>query len=377
MKKVDDHLKQYEEELYYSYAKANTKSKKKRLVDDLFAFSRLCHDEFLIFKTFEWENDKSFRDISDYDNNIFKENVLKNINIYNKLSELVVNIYKDTEFPLYKSYADSYRDFHRLKKGEMVEIISSFLNILDPKLVKNFRDKLSYGDLFKVQDDDSDSYGYTCEFKSLKKNLMFINSNSNGDETIRVACTIMHEFGHDYEMDLYHNSGIVNNMWLYPFHEVSSCFFEYAFINYLIDNKIYSNDIKAYNRMFFIELFYFMFGVNLFSDVVQVSKDEYIIDFDNVEKKELMIQEKMNYYGMTDYEFEDFDKYFTYGTGYLFAPYLYENFKSDSKIFMKEFQDAILTYPYTNSINTFEGVGVTENELLKGNVLRRVLKDSR
>ena len=66
---------------------------------------------------------------------------------------------------------------------------------------------------------------------------MFASTNLNGEETIMVAATIMHEFGHNYEMGLYNNNGIQNKMWLYPFIEITSQFFEYAFINYLKDNK--------------------------------------------------------------------------------------------------------------------------------------------
>ena len=44
---------------------------------------------------------------------------------------------------------------------------------------------------------------------------------------------------------------------------------------------------------------------------------------------------------------------------------------------MKEFKNVLLTYPYTNSINTFKRVGVTEDTLIKGDVLKKVLRNSR
>ena len=44
---------------------------------------------------------------------------------------------------------------------------------------------------------------------------------------------------------------------------------------------------------------------------------------------------------------------------------------------MKEFKNALLTYPYTNSINAFKLVGVDIDALIKGDTLRRVLKNSK
>lgn len=377
MENLDKQLQEYNNKLEYNYAKANTKSKKKRIFDDLFVFGRMCRESFFVERNFDWEYDKSLIGLSNYDNNILKSNILKNKDIYLKISDSVIEEYIKTKYPLYKCYVDQYRECHKLKDGRMMEIILSFLNSFNQDLYKRFKEKVNEGILFKIQNDEQGSLGHTCEFRILQKNLMFINSNRENIDTINEAITIMHEYGHSFEMDLYHKSGIKNNMQLYPFHEVSSEFIEYAFISYLLENKIYTEDVKILNRLYFIELFYFMFGMNLFSEIEKISEDEYELDTEAMKQKETLIQEKINYYGMSDYEFSDFDKCFIYGTGYLFAPYLYKNYKQDPKYFIKEFQNALLTYPYTNSINAFERVGVTPEILTEGKVLRKVLEDSK
>ena len=96
-----------------------------------------------------------------------------------------------------------------------------------------------------------------------------------------------------------------------------------------------------------------------------------------MEEKQSSICERVNYYGFNKIDINQFDNAYIYGLGYLVSPYLYENYKEDPKYFMKEFKNALLNYPYTNSIDSFKGVGVTSDILIKGDVLKRVLKNIR
>lgn len=377
MENTDKNIQEYKNKLEYLYAKANTISKKKRIIDDLFIFSRMCREDFFVEKIFDWEKDQNLLGISTYDNNILKANILRNKDIYLEISSSVIEDYIKTNFPFYRSYKDSFKEYHKLKEGYMMDIILSFLNDFDNNLCQKFKDKVNEGHLYKINNYEEDSLGHTCEFITLQNNIMFISSNKEDKDTIQDAVTIMHEYGHSIEMDLYHKSGIKNTMQLYPFHEVSSQFIEYAFINYLTENKIYSEDLEKINRRYLTDLFYFIFGINLFSEIDKVGEDEYEYDTEKIKEKEIMIQEKTNYYEMTDYDFEVFDKCFIYGIGYLFSPYLYENYKQNPNEFMKAFQNALLTYPYTNNIDSFKNVGVTSDILKEGKILRKVLKGSK
>ena len=233
--------------LDYIYAKANTISKKKRLIDELFMFSEMCHEKFLIENPFAWEYDKTFNLIGNNEKNIFTRNVLVNKDIYEKISDSVINTYINAKYPFYKRDIDIYTKYHRLKRGQMKDIILSFLSSFNNYLYRLYKDNISHGLLFKEKGGTEDSYGVTYAFSSLKKNYMFARTNLNGDDTIMVAATIMHEFGHNYEMKLYNNSGIQNKMWLFPLLEISSQFFEYAFINYLKENKIYLETILSHS----------------------------------------------------------------------------------------------------------------------------------
>ena len=52
---------------------------------------------------------------------------------------------------------------------------------------------------------------------------------------------------------------------------------------------------------------------------------------------------------------------------------MYECYKDNPEYFKKEFKNTLLTYPYSNSIDTFEKVGVLYEELIKGDKLKKVL----
>ena len=116
-----------------------------------------------------------------------------------------------------------------------------------------------------------------------------------------------------------------------------------------------------------------MFGINILSEIKKVGPNEYTYDIDEMRGKEERLCERINYYEINGFDMDEFTKCYTYGIGYLCSPYLYETYKQDPRNFMKEFQNVLLSYQYTNDINTFERVGVTTDRLIEGKTLRKVL----
>lgn len=377
MNEIYDDMKRYAQMLNYAYARASTKSMKKKIASSLFRFSIMCHAKGLTAKEFAWENDKELEFLLDDNITTFRRNILDNKDIYLKISDSVIDDYASTSYPLYLKDIDRYRKFHIIDEREMFDIILSFLNDFDSTLAIDFKNKVNDRNLFISSIEEVGTYGETCENSVLGKNFMFVEGESDGRCSIRVAASIMHEYGHDFEMSLYYKSGLVNTMYNYPFHEVSSQFMEYAFVSYLLDNNIYTKDVLLYQRIYLTELFYFMLGMNLFSEMKKINDGEYSIDNDDMEEKEKMIYDRVNYYNFSGMDIDKFDTCYLYGIGYLFAPYLYEKYRENPKYFVKEFKNALLNYPYTNSINSFEKVGVTEEMLIKGDVLKKILINSR
>ncbi|MBQ8192463.1 MAG: hypothetical protein IJZ46_00100 [Bacilli bacterium] len=356
--------------------------KKEKLFSDLFCISNNCHYILDIKEYFDWEYDDSYFELSEYYNFLFIENLLKYKDSFLKISNSVINSYISSDFPLNNYYFDYYTSFNKLKKEDMLEIMYSFLNDLDYDLLKKFKQKISEGD-FVVSNFKGD-YSYLCglssDLNSLKKTLVYINSNYYDKNTIDVAAIMMHEYGHCFERSLYHENGIKNNMNLYPFSEVSSEFFEFSFINYLLENNIYVNDVKKWIRKRYSRLFHEILGINLLSQVkISLDNKELIYDINYLNTKKKKIEEKVNYYGYGNLEInnETLSNSYLYGIGILFSIYLYDNYKNNPKNFMKEFKNILFTYQSINNINAFERVGITEEKLIDGSILKRYLKNSR
>ena len=86
-------LQEYEKKLSYLYAKANTKSKKKKIVYDLFNFSSICYEHFDIEKVFDWEQDDELYDLLQDLSKPFIENTFMNKEVFLDISNSVLNTF--------------------------------------------------------------------------------------------------------------------------------------------------------------------------------------------------------------------------------------------------------------------------------------------
>lgn len=70
----------------------------------------------------------------------------------------------------------------------------------------------------------------------------------------------------------------------------------------------------------------------------------------------------------------DLRETYIYGIGKLFAVILYDSYKNDSNNFKKEFVNTLCNYPLTKDISAFSNLGINEDELINGNILKKRLK---
>ena len=86
------------------------------------------------------------------------------------------------------------------------------------------------------------------------------------------------------------------------------------------------------------------------------------------------LKEHLNYYTLVFDLGEEinFRSSFIYGLGGLFSIYLYDNYKQDPNDFRKEFRNAFINYQ-DNGIEAFKNIGITEEEIIKGHTLKKVL----
>ena len=72
----------------------------------------------------------------------------------------------------------------------------------------------------------------------------------------------------------------------------------------------------------------------------------------------------------------NFRSAFVYGIGKLLGIYVYEAYKDNPKEFLSNFKKVLLEYKNTG-IKAFEYLGITSDDLIKGDVLRKTLSQCR
>lgn len=370
-KLLEYHLKKLNNE----YARANTISKKKKIASQLKTFENMCFynlfDMIDILKL-EWLEDIQIHNLENYQPEKFISILQENNDFYSRLSNRVINIYSKLEYPFYKDYYKTGKISHckNLPQKELDEIILEFIKEYDKELVENVVNKNVF-----LQEADN-WLGKVNFFPALEDTYMFLSNT--WEKSIVFNTSAVHEYGHIFEINLDFKTKNFNYQKSYrysPFGEVSSIFFEYAFLMYLKKQKLYEEVVDSFlNYCYFIPLFEDFATINILTKID--NNEENIIITDNVVIDEInKIKEKANYYDfLKEKSVINYRKTYLYGIGKLMAIYLYDNYEQDPEKFKKEFKNSLLTYPLTNNISAFNNVGASEEELLSCKKLKRTLE---
>ena len=116
-------MKRDADRLSYAYTKSTSKSKKRKIANSLLSFSIMCHEMKLFDEKFDWDCDEELINLSYNSITTFRSNVLKNKEVYLKISDSVIDDYVNTSFPLYLKDIDCYRKYHSISDKEMLDII--------------------------------------------------------------------------------------------------------------------------------------------------------------------------------------------------------------------------------------------------------------
>lgn len=366
-KEINEYIKKIE----YLSVKANTKSKKRMLMDTMYSLSGI-HNELFSLPNIKFNYD--------YMHNIypkffsFYDNVSENLPFLGELSRSVIEIFAEEEYPFYKRFPSV--DYISLE--DILELVKEFFSTFNDPIINNYKEKLK-GNKIYTYPLKSDYAGIIFPLAALKKYIICINTDYQLD--LYFASSFCHELGHAYEKELFYTASgsylndKYNDTILY---EVVSSFFEYAFINYLKDNNYYKENIDSEFNKYFKGLFHYGYNVNIFDLMKNFQVDGYkvILNKKDVMDRVEVIKNRINYY-------ERFPKYqdsvhfvdnIIYFIGQLLAINLYDKYKQNPKEFMKNFRTSLVNYPRTGSINSFEVVGITKKDLLSGKVLKRELE---
>lgn len=380
MKQLEDKMNEYRNQLCNRYYRANSNSKKRQISKELIDFAYVYKKIFGDFDILEWENNEeiyhNYKKFN-YDTLVNFINIVNRYNdFYSKLSDSVIDSFEIVKYPFYKYANESAFNLPKLSNVEMTDILLSFLSEFDYDNYLLLRDKIINLEVLEVELDSN--LGEAIQIYNLDKNFILLN-NSLKNNLLKYE-TIAHEYGHIFEMQINQNS---NNLILgtktyqSPYSEVSSCFFQYSFLNYLKDNKIYPEyTLKCFDS-YFKDIIYNMFLINLVTRNLDLEVDEY--EYFVIDDKDLInhgdkIKDRLNYYSFAEYNEEINFRYpYIYGVGGLFGIYLYENYK-ENKNFLSEFRKILSSYQFNSDISVFDKVGINEEKLLKGDVFTKVLK---
>ena len=375
---MDDYKEVFKRELErlnYLYAKANTKSKKVRLAFDLIFFENMYRKITGENVEFIWDNDEVIIDerVKAADGMI--NSVLKDQKFLLKMVGNAYSVFVDEGFNTYTDYGKQY---HKMSEELMQEYMTSFYRGIDASLLESFVSKFDNSELFII--DNMHGYaGLTYPIDSVNKNIIAFEAGQymSVDEMRILA----HEMGHNFEFDNSRKNGI-DTTWSKitktVLVEVSSSFFEYAMINYLIDNKIYLDDALMLKRRFFNQVLSYLIYVLVIEKIGKLNIDyDFMVEISSEEVCEYAngLLKKMNI-GDTLFQVGDridFRNSFIYGIGKLMGIYVYEMYKKDEVNFLFRFKQALIEYK-NMGIKAFENLGLDEETIVSAKILRRVIK---
>ena len=360
--------------LTYLYVKADTISKKKRIAYDLIAFDNMYNCFMDKEVELPWGNDEFLIDFRlDVFYGLF-EYVLYNKFFLLDVVENSFDIFLENNFSIYCDYG---KKFHKLDEGRLQEYIINFYNSVGENLGNVFLDKLNNGEIF-INNSLKYNIGVVFPIESLKRNFILFKAGEN--MCLEDARVLAHELGHDFEFNNSYTCG-VSCIWDKTsktfYGEVSACFFEYAFINYLIENKIYLEDAIKLKGRYLDDIFDNLKNILIIFSQSKISidcelkvkiKNNEMVDFANG------LLEEMNYDERDKLDDKiGFRKSIVYGIGRLMGIYIYEFYRNNSKEFLYNFRRSLLEYK-DRGIDAFRYVGISSDDLIKGDVLRKTLE---
>lgn len=367
-------IKEYEKKLIYAWSKANTKSKKRRLLYDLSSFSVLSSLYPEIAKEYNWENNSDYLNLFENITIPLLDNIMSMKHVFMPCASNIIKMYKEVDFPFYKDYRKEDRC---ISHNECEEIMCSFLSEYNKEMLIKYRELVKEGRLF--QNNPLKSSALFCSLDNLKES--FIYPITDLRDSVYKSSLMAHELGHYYETLIFQEVG--NNSYRakmdkFPFYEVVSRSFEYAYLRYLFDNNIYPEDVKVTLRRYYINLLVCAYDMGIIYKLkdIKLNENNYIeIDDQRVVSYGNSIMNYLNYdiLYIKEGDLYDFRDSFTYGIGNLFAIYLYEFYKENTTNYWKIFRNMILDLPNSRGIEMFERVGITKDKLISGNVVKKEL----
>jgi len=204
-------------------------------------------------------------------------------------------------------------------------------------------------------------------------------------DSVYKSSLMSHELGHYYETLLFQkvgNNGYRVKTDKLPFYEVASRSFEYAYLRYLLDNNILTEDVKVVLRRYYRNLLICSYDMSIIYRLkdIKLNENNYIVINDpRIVTYGNNIMNYLNYdmLYIEEGDLYDFRDSFVYGIGNLFAIYLYEYYKENKGDYWKDFRNILLDLPNSKGMEVFERIGITKDKLISCNIVKKELIKSK
>lgn len=358
-------------DLERKYLRAKSISSKKNIAIDLLVFEEIYSSLSTTGTPPIWlgdkQMDKAIESMCGQLINDFLNYYNENYQFFTSSSKNVLDIYKEVGF---NSYLKKNSFYKKINKNEALEILYSFLNSVDPKYYKIFKQLIDDKYLLMPYIFEQELSGSTHPLFSINKSYVTCASK---DYDASSLSTLIHEAGHLFELNILYGKSHNHNIF---YSEVTSLFFGYLFLNYLLDNRILFRDAKTELYYLYRELQYNMFD-NFFTSFVAMNIDcNCMIDINN-DYCVNVIKFLNNLYDIRyDIDFKepyDAKTGLVYGYGGLIAISLYEKYMEDKKNFVKNFDASICRCGIVKDISFLNNVGIKKEDFYQNKSLKRAL----
>lgn len=165
--KIIDTIKDIGNKLNEEYLRAGTKSKRRRILYELFAFEVLCEEEFGIENKHLWFVDEELLP----DNKQYFDIINRDKKCFFNISKAVIESFISEKYPFYHEY---HKSLPKMNKKQMMEIVLSFLNDIDrgtaDKIIKkSVNSKIIETNIYGAG-------GYINPFEAIDDSVIVINN---------------------------------------------------------------------------------------------------------------------------------------------------------------------------------------------------------
>lgn len=355
------------------YGWAKSKSAMKKIANDLALFTSLYEDFGEDDNNLKWIDNSVIIDLLNdrhkYNLTNFVRTYMDELSFHEDSSRATMEAYKDTGFDFYDDC--TFPNYQRINANLVNLLLNEFYSSLGKKCYDLFAKVFNNKQVLMPFATCANYGGVALRIEALNKT--YITCGYKQFNVLSLVA-LVHEIGHAYEYMVGVNRYGGYEKFTTGMIEISSSFFEYAFIEFLIKNKYVLRDALKYKHYFLTQVFYNALMNNVVSDAIN---DESLIDINyNFLLDDIgwdILAQLCEEYNASSDEFCDvvpFRNAVLYGYGSLIAIHSYRKYLEDDKSFWKDFDNFLNSYGLIRNFGALDVLEISRTDLCNGEILR-------